>query len=378
MRGPILSRLCALLFLALLWPASARASDLVQLSLEEQGDHVVLELTGVTIAHGTEVKSRGDRLEVVLLSAVGDFDVAIKDDTVKSVRVYSTSRLRVFVQLRHGRRNTELTAEGSAVKATDGGIKITLPRDPIVKEANVTAPVQLAASLAVPKASTPPASAVPQPMPQALAPNDQTAGVAKVAPSGEENGHGGGGGWMVFVLTFLAACAGLVFYMKRKRGFDSELGASLYVVASKSLGPKTRVVWLSTGDRQLVIGLGDNGPSLLTQWASSEDTEQSEDLDEVDEVDASPYVSATFELPPEEDERVEPLFGTLTPPDLFRKPAASIPPPPPASPAVAGILSLRAKLNPVSDHVATESEKDDEEWARDLELAARMHGSVVR
>lgn len=380
----------ALLLAVLLGPATANAAELVQVSIEEEGGRVIVELHGVQLATAARVVARGDRLDLALHAATGDFEVSVTDDTVKSIRVYAKERLRVRVQLRHSKRTTALIARLASVKSTATGLRIEFPRNPdstLAPKPSPPAPVLDRDSVPVAGPAMAEKTApldIKEPTPQVVAEEESPAGLGKIGrakprKTGGGTGTGGASGtgsWLIFVLVFLSACGGLTFYMKRKRGFDGEVGASLQMVASKSLGPKTRVVWLSTGDRQLVVGLGPDGPTLLSEWTSVEGLK---DGDNAPQLLETPFDEPEIDNEDQYHREIQPLFEDSTGPAFLRRPKASAPPPQKkSSPAVAGILSLRAKTSPVSEHVATESVSDDEEWARDLARASAAQPSVVR
>jgi hypothetical protein len=116
--------------------------------------------------------------------------------------------------------------------------------------------------------------------------------------------------------------------------------SSIDVIAQRSLGAKARIVWLAAGERELVVAVTPQGVRMLGQWRRRGDAGLG----------------------------VGPIAHEPRLPEALALPEA---PPRPSSPAVAGILRLRAKTvaPAISEEVATEDGDADALWAREI-LAA--------
>ncbi|HVV82769.1 MAG TPA: flagellar biosynthetic protein FliO, partial [Kofleriaceae bacterium] len=179
-------------------------------------------------------------------------------------------------------------------------------------------------------------------------------------------GKGVGFGRVVVAIGAIGlAGAALVFLRRRKGLVPAATGPHLEVLASKSLGGKTRVVWLGAGDRELVVAVSGTQTSLLGQWKRGEaDRPIDRLLDGASERGADRHDDRADRSPVRLEsvhDDVEPAFASgSTPVARVRGGASS---------AVSGIMRLRGKVAQLSDDVATGDTDADEQWARDI-LAA--------
>jgi flagellar biogenesis protein FliO len=142
----------------------------------------------------------------------------------------------------------------------------------------------------------------------------------------------------------LAGIAGL--YLKRRRKSGHTPSGSIELVATQSLGPKAKVVWLTTGERELIVAVGETGPRLLSSWRKRAP---------VRAVGTQPLPRGGAE-PASFEHSVLPRARTIN-----------------TSPAVAGLVKLREQSPaPINEEVATDDPEADAEWARELLKATRQ------
>ena len=206
----------------------------------------------------------------------------------------------------------------------------------------------------------------------------------------------------------LAAAGAGIWMMKRKKAL-APAGSTIEVIAQRSLGGKARVVWLSAGQREMIVSVTGQQVRMLGQWRKTdapaldqlpavEPTAADPDprgalLDKLDQLDqrvqaVDPVRPVQAPAPPRRQtatlEAQRRPTGTLP---AQRRPTGTLPaqrptgaipvqPAPPVeaalSPAVSGILRLRGRtgqMPAISADVATGDVEADELWAREI-LAA--------
>lgn len=67
----------------------------------------------------------------------------------------------------------------------------------------------------------------------------------------------------------LALLFGLVFVLRRMGYGQTAGGSTLEILASRSLGPRERVVLLRTGERHLLLGVAPGRVATLDQWVDT-------------------------------------------------------------------------------------------------------------
>jgi len=210
---------------------------------------------------------------------------------------------------------------------------------------------------AVPSASAPPAPpsaatpsdsrAAPRSAADALAARAQTApAIAPARPSAAPDAHPLGSvlaserddAWsklsLYGALGLAAAGAGL-WLMRRRRVRPGDL-ASIEIIAQRSLGGRARVVWLSAGEREMIVAITGQNVRMLGQWRKTA---------------ALPAAQTHVE----DDEQ----------------PVAA-PAEKPLSPAVSGLLRLRGRTGQMAAVAPDDTADDvraDELWAKEI-LAA--------
>lgn len=190
---------------------------------------------------------------------------------------------------------------------------------------------------------------------------------------GEVEAAGNGTWWAVMVILGVFGAAGASSVLiRRKQG--REAGDLIEVLATATVAPRTKVVLLSTRNREVLIGLGEKGPILLTEW-----------LAETTEVAAS-ATQFSFEAPQEPELHIEaPVEASPEPeallaitqgaPEAHSAPAeapARTPVPRAHSEAVMGLLELRKKAQqtPPRGQPVMKSRvrtlENDSEWSQRL------------
>ncbi len=366
--------LAALSLCAALAPASAAAGPSLPVSVEDRGDRVAITLSGVrTTAQRPE--PRGDRLELPLDQPPPTMEMRFDDATVRKVEL-RTNPPSVRVQLRHGSESTRLASEMAELRQHGDSLEIILPREPreaararraaaalaaadatAAPAAGIIAPPAAAPRAPVaPAPAPPPASAPAAPVPADAVPADQPAAAPPPAPSAAldvvrgRDHRSDDSSPLRTVLTF-AAMAGLVaggwLWMRRKRA-GGRAANPLEILAQVSVGPRARVVWLSAGQREMLISVSEKDVRVLGQWQA--DGTRAQTI-------PPPIAGAADE-------------GTSPEPRNARLPSARLR----TNPSLTGLLRLRDQHAGAESGESVElpaTDSDDTEWARQLVAATR-------
>lgn len=143
------------------------------------------------------------------------------------------------------------------------------------------------------------------------------------------------------LIALCLAAVGCFAWLKRKNGTPAVREASqIEVIAQRSLGGKAKVVWLRAGGRDIIVSVTPGAVHSLGQWKKTGDS-------------AGPAANLTMRA-----------SGRIQLPEATANEK-------PSSPAVAGILKLRARTNVpfVNEDVATDDVDADAVWAKEI-LAA--------
>jgi len=156
----------------------------------------------------------------------------------------------------------------------------------------------------------------------------------------------------------LAAAGGGIWLMRRRRVHPA-VTSSIDVLALRSLGGKARILLLSVGPRELLVSVTGQQVSLLGQWAKTDAPgalPPAVSFAAVSQAHAAAHAAQAAQ-------GFGPRFDG---PSEIREPREK-----PVSPAVSGILRLRARTGqmPISEAVATGDVEADELWAKEI-LAA--------
>lgn len=156
----------------------------------------------------------------------------------------------------------------------------------------------------------------------------------------------GGSNMLMYGIVGLALVGIGSFALKKKKGAAAP-NMGIDVIAQKVIGPKAKIVWLSAGQREMIVSVTAQQVRMLGAWKKGE----------------APSVSlpAAHAL---SDGRIDAQH------DLARgsKPTFSRPADAPSSPAIAGLLKLR-KQGPeplVDEDVATGDIDQDAAWAKEI------------
>jgi flagellar biogenesis protein FliO len=371
-------------------------------TVADLGNEVTITLSGVGVADGRLATTK-DRVELSLASALVPTSLDLNDRIVKRIEVLADPP-RLSLITRYGPRTTARLARGAVLETIERGVRVRLSRnieDPDVTKngaaragtpfaelalswaAAPTSPAaplipsiapslaaeaqaqRLASSAAAPAASAAPAPAASAPATAAVSPAaartsapaeaeaeeisppaaDDTSpraatpltGTARTpgapvarTPRVEDEALSRAITWAT-VLALVAAAAVLVRTAHKRRHTPDR--GELTVVSSRALSPKVRVVLLAVGGRQLLLSVADKGAELLTELSPEETAPMpAEELSPAQR--ALARAAANFA-------RAEPRALPDAPaPKAVAAQAASTPA---SSPAVSGLLALRAR-----------------------------------
>jgi flagellar biogenesis protein FliO len=218
-------------------------------------------------------------------------------------------------------------------------------------------PRSAAEAFAAPAAGT---SAAPPGGSAAAAATAATAATPGPRPLGQALATEGDDAWSrisMYAALGLGA-AGLGVWLLRRRRARPGPAASIEVIAQRSLGGKARIVWLSAGQREMIVSVTAQQVRMLGQWRTS------------DAPAALPaahtYTDADADAAPRRDPAIAPAMPPL-PADR------------PVSPALSGLLRLRGLTGQMPAVVPLEDDGTDgtdgidsvadARWAREI-LAA--------
>lgn len=439
-------------------PSEASVST-ASIQVEEQSTGVAIHIDNLQVVDN-DIRIRGDRLFIDLKSVSVRQRMKLEGDkTVSSVEIVAGRNPRLIVRIRHGRDKTKKIGLAATVENIDGGIVMHIPRWPIGREntpmvaAKVT-PIVSAKTTAIEPA---PVAAIPSPAPepaeqptalatQKSAVEGTTEPEAQAAPpitgkpeaaaeiAGKESSEGSSTGLIVGFMLLIAG-AGVVVWRSRQKTTEGDDYENMRVVASKQLGGKSKIVWLSVANREMVVAVGEGGTQLLTEWRRDEELLGGGDVpiartmlnipasqqppraalargsapmpvvrpeDSVSMIPSSaPSLFTPIARPKPDTIRAAPEnspgpknFGgpmggyrfqsaltkaqslqdnTERPRNEIRQqaPSRSEAPVNAQSPALAGLMRLRQQAPSVNDDVATQDDVADAEWARELLRATR-------
>lgn len=230
----------------------------------------------------------------------------------KTIKVVERDHNMLSVKLAF--EHSEVVELAKAAQAIQVGndLHIIVPRDVPVAGKPITLPEptlppelaeQAAAIAPVPVVTTPRTQpvAAPEPVvPAPVTPAKQKPAVARPAEGSSRTN--------TFVLGALALVAlGCGTWLTRRNRNAAQATSKIDVIAQRALGAKAKIVWLRAGERELLVTVAAQSVQVVTHWPTGE----------------SPPARAAL-------------------PTAF---AQAAPEQGPASPAVAGILKLRARTN---------------------------------
>ena len=347
-------------------PAVAFGDSAVSFEVADHGDSVEVIAHNVE-AKGTPISSVRSRIEVPVTGQPVASRAMMVDGTVMLVEFDGISNrvLSVKTKLEH----PEVKTLAGLAKATQVGtdLHLTFPRHVVIAvEAKPAAPVA-AAPVAAP--ATTPAKPEAKIEPKIEAKPEITAPLAPVAPAMavpapaidnrpvpvEKDSLATSPGLYAFgALVTLLACG---YILKRKKK-DAVATSTIDVIAQRSLGNKSKVMWLSAGGREMLVAVTQQKVQMLGQWPKA----------------TSELPRATSLEQPRASRRSITTFQQELAAETATEPA------PTQSSAVSGILKLRARtsgplqgragtvppLYQVNQDVATDDEDADIEWAKEI------------
>lgn len=134
------------------------------------------------------------------------------------------------------------------------------------------------------------------------------------------------------LLVLALAALGSDLWLKRKNRKPAEAASSIEIVAQKALGAKAKIVWVRAGEREMIVAVSPQSVRTLGQW--------------------------------KRDARE--MHGRAPLPEAVTHSAAADTA---SSPAVAGILKLRARTSTNTDEMLAGDGDADSAWAKEI-LAA--------
>jgi MYXO-CTERM domain-containing protein len=196
----------------------------------------------------------------------------------------------------------------------------------------------------------------------------------------------------------LALAGAALWISRRRRGLSP--ASSIDVIAQRALGARAKVVWLAAGDREMIVAITPQQVRVLDSWRKSDRPSTAGASGLGDAAFEHPGGSferpsferpgSSFERPASSSERPGSSFerpGTSSerPGSSFERPGTQEPVDPSAerrpragtSPAVAGIMRLRAKTAPPAPAMRDDDDPEDIAWAQEL-LAATGRRSPRR
>lgn len=201
----------------------------------------------------------------------------------------------------------------------------------------------------------------------------------KQEPIGKAS-EGGMKNFPMLLACVLALLGCIVWVKRRKSGANAaKPSTSIEIIAQKSLGKQAKIVWLVAGGREMIVSVTAQQVRMLGQWKKSESPSAVRTPIRAEgsgRISTQPVTerarrSGQFSIPEAtalpslaSDKSDERRARSSAEGDTKVNDKA-------ASPAVAGILKLRARTNVpmVNEDVATDDVNADEVWAREI-LAA--------
>jgi flagellar biogenesis protein FliO len=310
----------------------------------DRGDVVEVIAHDVTAANTNIIPVRS-RLEVPLATKILPIKAPSADPTV----VITEADKQLSIKLPFDRAEVKALAPFAKAVQIDNDLHVLIPRklpaagfvmpEPTVAKAKAidepTPP--LAPPIEVVKSAPAPVAApAPQPEPaQAAPPPPKPVATAKAPnPLLKPSTLG--------VLALVALGCGMWIVRRRKKAQSTE--ATIDVIAQRQLGAKAKIVWLAAGSREMIVSVTPQAVRILSQWKKD-----------------GPQPHA--ELPPAQ---------VVVPRATTQQSVVDR-----TSPAVSGLLKLRAKTvpppdaAPLSDEIASGDMEADAAWAKEILLATR-------
>jgi flagellar biogenesis protein FliO len=312
----------------------------------DRGDVVEVIAHDITAANTNIIPVRS-RLEVPLATKIAPIKAPSADPTV----VITEADKQLSIKLPFDRAEVKALAPFAKAVQIDNDLHVLIPRklpaagfvmpEPTVAKAKaietppLAPPVEVVKPAPAPVAAAPAPQPEPAPQPQAAPPPPKPVATAKapnplVKPS------------TLGVLALVALGCGMWIVRRRKKAQSTE--ATIDVIAQRQLGAKAKIVWLAAGSREMIVSVTPQAVRILSQWKKD-----------------GPQANA--ELPP---------AHVVVPRATTQQSVVDR-----TSPAVSGLLKLRAKTVPppdmpaLSDEIASGDTEADAAWAKEILLATR-------
>jgi flagellar biogenesis protein FliO len=409
------------------------------IQLESTTEALKIRIDDLQVAHNS-LSTRGDRIYIDIPNGAIERRLEPEDKTIKLIEVTSGRKPRISVKLRHGRKKTIAIANASTIENLHGGVVLHIPRWPIASSLEAEQPKKVAAAITTKeeqqakdnlggaeelsdKTQTQPTHAIENEIKNnsqnAMAATNQAGQEEAGATKPQEQNESTPFGLVLGLLMILGGAAFAAWRLKQKSS-DLQDTEELRIVASKQLGGKAKVVWLSVAGREMVVSVGEAGTQLLSEWPQDSDDAAAIEAEAKETVAGSTSGTARLSLPlaiqtpwgKNKASRIAPTLidsdmkpakkqpnstaktlcdvpevydfrSTLKaagwksskdkdndndkPEDVFQKSTPTIV----ESPAIAGLLRLRDQAPSINMEVATEDAEADAEWAREILKAAR-------
>ena len=352
----------------------------------DHGDAVEIVARGAIAASAAKVGVVRERVEIPLANVAPSTRRIIDDATALLVEIRGDSPRVLSIKLRHDHARVAAIAPTVTFAQLGDELHVTIPRNlPIAALAPVAAIAPIAAVApvaAITPATSPapvaalaptPAAAGEAPTPRALATPPTANPPAPAAPAaltgGKSTGATGARWWMMLGGLALVG-GGITFGLKKKGKGRVDLPENqLEIIATRSLGGKSRVVWLAAGDHEIVVAISPQQIRPIAQWARATPAVATE------RTRAAPVergfgraledAAADFAPARTKTEPVVAPRGT-SPIPRMRAVGSS----PGISPALSGLLRLRDRT-PVPPPMPALTDDDgdldeDAQWARDV------------
>jgi flagellar biogenesis protein FliO len=268
-------------------PGLAHAEGTRPFVVTPMTDHIEITVPGAT-AVAPQANAHFDFIEVELSAPVAVIPVVDSSDdaTFKRVQMSDGGTPRVRIQLHHSAGTTAKIAAVTRVVVAEDGLHISFPRKESLPAwapvAHAGAVMEGPAAPAPPKAAAAPAAAAAA----AAAPAAAAAAAAAAAPATAADPLAAppaaatasplalpaspqSGPPITSILFVLGICGagGLLVLWARKRRPHAAPEEAIRVLASRSLGGKSRVVLLAAGDREMLLSVSDRGTAkLIGRW----------------------------------------------------------------------------------------------------------------
>ncbi len=367
--------------------SSAGADPTSRFEIIDRGDAVEVIAHDVKAAK-TTISPIRSRLEVPLVGTTTIPKLVPPDKTVKVIELDGHSQQVLSVKLDFERPQVQQLAKHAQAIQVGNDLHILVPRTIPAAGTTIALPEPtLTPELAAKAAAIAPVidvkpEALPEPKPEAkpaaaiteakpaevpatgplIRKTEPAEPPKKQAPIGKAS-EGGMKNFPMLLACVLALLGCIVWVKRRKNNANAaKPSTSIEIIAQKSLGKQAKIVWLVAGGREMIVSVTAQQVRMLGQWKKSE----------------SPSAVRTPIRAEGSGPIAQPVMAERTRrTSQFSIPEATALPSPSSgadkssSPAVAGILKLRARTNVpmVNEEVATDDVDADEVWAREI-LAA--------